>query len=291
MILLFGAGGQLGRELTDLAEREGVPLVPLRHAEVDIADEAGVAAALAAHSPSVVVNAAAWTGVDAAESQSEAAYRANAEGPRQLGRAAARAGIPIVHVSTDYVFDGTKAGAYREDDPVAPLGVYGRSKAEGEAALRDANPAHVIIRTSWVYGVHGANIVKTALRLARERDELRFVSDQLGCPTATADLARAVLAAAIRATSPEPVHGTFHFAGRGVTSWHGFVDHVVEVQARHTGRRPPVRAIATAEFPTPARRPANSELDSGLFHRSFGIAAEPWQVASARVVEALCRAA
>jgi dTDP-4-dehydrorhamnose reductase len=289
VILLLGAGGQLGTELAGLAAARGVPLAGLRHGEADIADPASVARAIERHAPSVIVNAAAWTKVDAAEKEPEAAFSANEKGPRQIGRAAAAAGIPVVHVSTDYVFDGTKEGAYREEDPISPLGVYGASKAAGEAALREAQARHVIVRTSWVYGVHGANIVKTALRLARERDELRFVADQVGCPTATADLARAVLAAVLRATSADPVFGTFHFAGAGVTSWHGFIEHVVAVQAPLTGRHPRVIPIATADFPTPARRPANSELDSSLFARSFGVTAEPWRVASERVVRQLCQ--
>ncbi len=291
MILLFGAGGQLGTELAGLAATRDIPLVGLRHGEADIADAASVSEALARHNPKVIVNAAAWTKVDAAENEPEGAFRANEEGPRQLGRAAAAAGVPVIHVSTDYVFDGSKHGAYREDDPIAPLGVYGASKAAGEAALREAQPRHVIIRTSWVYGVHGGNIVKTVLRLARERDELRFVADQFGCPTATANLAGAVLAAAQRAYSADPAFGTFHFAGCGVTSWHGFVEHLVAVQADFTGRHPRVVPIETADFPTPARRPANSELDSGLFARTFGVTSEPWRVASEKVVRSLCTAA
>jgi dTDP-4-dehydrorhamnose reductase len=288
VILLFGAGGQLGSELALLAAAEGRPLTPVAHAEADIADAAAVRAAIERSAPSVIVNAAAWTKVDAAEAEPQAAFRANEQGPRQLALAAEAAGIPLIHVSTDYVFDGAKAWAYREDDPIAPLGVYGRSKAAGEAAIREATPAHVIIRTSWVYGAYGANIVKTALRLARERDELRFVADQLGCPTATADLARAILAAAQAVTSAQPAFGTYHFAGTGVTSWHGFVSHLVDVQARFTGRRPAVRPITTADFPTPARRPANSELDSSLFARTFGVSAEPWRTASEKVVAQLC---
>lgn len=288
MILLFGAGGQLGTELKLLADAQGTALAALARTDVDIADPASVRAAIDRVRPSVLVNAAAWTRVDAAEAEPDAAFRANEEGPRQLALAARNAGIPLIHISTDYVFDGAKAWAYREDDPIAPLGVYGRSKAAGEAAIREALPAHVIIRTSWVYGAHGANIVKTALRLARERDELRFVADQLGCPTATADLARAVLAAATDAVSAEPHFGTYHFAGSGVTSWHGFVSHLVDVQARFTGRAPPVTPITTADFPTPARRPANSELDSTLFTRTFGVTAEPWRIASEKVVAQLC---
>jgi dTDP-4-dehydrorhamnose reductase len=287
MILLVGAGGQLGTELRLLAAEQGVALTALPRGELDISDPGSLSATIDRLRPDAVINAAAWTRVDAAETEAEAAFLANAEGPRNLARATAAAGIPLVHVSTDYVFDGSKQGAYTEADPIAPLGVYGRSKAEGEEAVRAGNPAHAIIRTSWVYGVHGNNIVKTVLRLARERDELRFVADQRGCPTATDDLARAVLAAALQLAAGQGEPGTFHFAGQGATTWHGFVEHVVEVQSRFTGRRPVVVPITTADFPTPAKRPANSELDSTRFARVFGVTAEPWRVAAEKVVVSL----
>lgn len=287
MILLTGANGQLGQELTALAAADGVALAGLGHADLDIADGPAVQAVLERLRPTVIVNAAAYTKVDAAESNEALAFRVNEEGPRQLARAAAHAGIPLIHVSTDYVFDGTKDGWYTEDDPVAPLGVYGRSKAAGEAAVRVETPAHVIIRTSWVYGTYGANILKTVLRLAGERDELRFVADQHGCPTATPDLARAVITAAIRATGAEPAFGTFHFAGQGDTTWFGFVDHVVAMQARHTQRRPKVIPIRTSEFPTPARRPANSRLESRRFAKVFGFASRTWQEAATLVIDKL----
>ena len=287
MILLTGAHGQLGQELTALAAAQGVALTGLGHADLDIADGPAVAAALARIRPTVLVNAAAYTKVDAAESNEALAFRVNEEGSRQLARAARRAGIPLVHVSTDYVFDGTKDGWYTEDDPVAPLGVYGRSKSAGEDAVRAEQPAHLILRTSWVYGRFGANILKTVLRLAGERDELRFVADQQGCPTATPDLARAVLMAAHRAVGGDPVHGTFHFAGQGDTTWHGFVEHAVAMQARHTQRCPKVIPISSSEYPTPARRPANSRLESGRFAHVFGFASRNWRDAATAIIEDL----
>lgn len=277
MILLFGAGGQLGQELVARATFRSVPLQALTRAEIDIADEAAIRGAIARARPSVIVNAAAYTKVDKAESEPDAARRANAIAPALLARAARAADAALVHISTDYVFDGSKTGAYTEADPVSPLGVYGRSKAEGEDAVRAALPRHLIVRTSWVYGAYGHNILKTVLRLAAERDELRFVADQRGCPTSTHDLAEAILGIAPRLAAREPLSGTYHFAGTGATTWHGFVERVVAAQAAFTGRRPRVIPITTADYPTPARRPANSELASGLFAATFGIRAEPWE--------------
>ena len=286
-LLLFGAGGQLGQELTALAARRGIALVGLRREEADIADSRAVAAALDREIPGVVVNAGAYTKVDKAEAEREEAYRANAVGPEVLAEACRARGLPLIHLSTDYVFDGTKDGAYRESDPVAPLGVYGASKAAGEEAVRERLREHVILRTAWVYGAYGANFLKTVLRLARERDELRIVADQHGNPTATADLAAAVVAAAERSLGPDPVWGTFHFTGQGATTWHGFANEIVAAQAPFTGRRPAVRAIITSEYPTPAARPANSRLDDTRFSAEFGLRAEPWQDRTREVVREL----
>jgi dTDP-4-dehydrorhamnose reductase len=276
MILVFGSGGQLGQELTAAARASQTPLTGLSRAEVDIADRHAVDKALADLMPSLVVNTGAYTKVDRAETDEEEAFRANATGPETLALACAAAGLPLIHVSTDYVFDGTKAGAYRESDPIAPLGVYGRSKVAGEEAIRRHQPQHVILRTSWVYGIYGANFLKTILRLASERDELRIVADQTGCPTATADLAAAILTAAHAIAQGRAINGTYHFAGAGVTTWHGFAACIVDAQAPYTGRAPRVIPIRTEEYPTPARRPANSELDSSLFARTFGYTARPW---------------
>ena len=211
----------------------------------------------------------------------------NETGPARLGEACNAAGIPLVHISTDYVFDGTKPTAYVETDPVAPASSYGRSKEAGERALRSAAPRHVILRTSWVYGEFGHNFLKTMLRLAATRDELRIVADQRGCPTSTLDLAEAILSIAPRLIAGEDVWGTYHFAGSGVTTWHGFASRIVAAQAPLTGRSPRVTPITTAEYPLPARRPANSELDCGLFARTFGIRARPWTEETDRITRAL----
>jgi len=276
VILLFGANGQLGQEMVRASAARKMPLVALSHAEADIADAAAVRDAIARHKPALVVNAAAYTKVDLAETELEAARRGNETGPALLGEACAAANTPLVHISTDYVFDGTKPTAYAETDPVSPASSYGRSKAAGEYALRAAAPRHVILRTSWVYGEFGHNFLKTILRLAATRDELRVVADQRGCPTSTADLARAILGIAPRLAAGEEVWGTYHFAGHGVTTFHGFASRIVAAQAPLTGRNPRVTAITSAEFPTPATRPANSELDCSLFARTFGFGGRPW---------------
>ena len=286
-ILAFGANGQLGRELAVCAARRGVAMRMVGRDEVDIADAAAVSHSISSASPSFVVNVAAYTKVDRAESEPDAAFRANAVGSGIVAGACAAARIPLLQLSTDYVFDGRKATAYVEDDPIAPLGVYGRSKAEGEIAVRRLLECHLILRTSWVYGVYGMNFLKTVLRLARERDELRIVADQRGCPTSTADIAEAILAAAPLLRQRAPVWGTYHFAGQGVTTWHEFASEIVDAQAAITRRYPAVVPIATADYPTVARRPVNSELDSSRFAATFGIRAADWRERAREVTAAL----
>ena len=290
-ILVFGAAGQVGRELVGLAASRKTPVEGATRANADVSDADAVAALIARHRPRLVVNAAAYTAVDKAESEPDAAARGNADGPRVLAEATAAAGLPLLHLSTDYVFDGSKPGAYTEDDPIAPLGVYGRTKAEGEAEVRAANPRHVILRTAWVYGVYGNNFLKTMMRLVGERDRLRVVADQHGCPTATADIAAAILAIDAALARDPHLAGTFHFVGAGATTWHGFAEAIVAAQAYHTGKRPMVEAIATADYPTPAARPANSVLDSSRFTTTFGYRAKPWRERMVEVVAALAAGA
>jgi dTDP-4-dehydrorhamnose reductase len=284
LIVVFGAGGQLARELEAMAGRQGVPLSGVSEGETDIADPAAVARAFADHRPTLVVNAAAYTAVDRAESEPDAAMRANAEGPAVLAAASAQAGVPMVQISTDFVFDGEKREPYREDDPVAPLNVYGRSKAMGEAEVRRACPEHLIIRTAWLFSEYGGNFLATILKLARERDTLNIVADQHGSPTATDDLAGAILAAAAAVAGGATPWGTYHFAGSGSTTWHGLAAHIVDVQAPFTGRRPKVNAVTTADYPTPARRPKNAVLDSDKFAGTFGVRATAWPAAIERTI-------
>ncbi len=283
-LLVFGAAGQVGQELLATAAARDIAAVAITRATADITNAAAVAALVDAHRPRLVVNAAAYTAVDRAESEPELAHAVNAVGPGVLAQAAARAGVPIVQLSTDYVFDGSKSGAYTEDDAISPLGAYGRSKAAGEAAVRAATPHHLILRTAWVYGRYGHNFLKTMLRLAAERDRLRVVADQRGCPTSTVDIAEAILAADAGLMRDPALAGTYHFAGSGVTTWHGFAEAIVAAQAKLSGRTPVVDAIATADYPTPARRPNNSELNSARFAERFGIRAEAWQTRTKEIV-------
>ncbi|VTZ23748.1 dTDP-4-dehydrorhamnose reductase [Methylocella tundrae] len=287
MILILGAGGQLGQELQRSASNKAVPHRAFSHAEVDIVDAGAVARALDATRPTVVVNAAAYTKVDLAEKEIEAARLGNEIGPGVIAGVCAAERTPLIHISTDYVFDGAKSAPYVESDPISPLGVYGRTKAAGEAAVREATDHHIILRTSWVYGEFGNNFLKTMLRLARERDELRVVADQRGCPTSTRDIADAILRIAPRIASDANLYGTYHFAGAGATTWHGFANRIVDAQAPITGRRPSVVAITSADYPTPARRPANSVFDCSLFERSFGFSAHPWSEETDAIVKLL----
>lgn len=276
MILVFGGNGQLGQELSRAAASRGIALRGLSHAEADIADAAAVAAALARWKPGFVVNAAAYTKVDLAETSIEEARRGNEIGPALLAGACARAGVPLVHVSTDYVFDGRKESAYLESDPVRPINVYGRTKAAGEEAVRRTLRPHVILRTAWVYSEFGQNFLKTILRLAAQCDELRIVADQDGSPTSAREIAEAILHITPLLLRDQSLSGTYHFAASGVTTWHGFASRVVAVAAPLTGRNPRVTAIATADYPTAAKRPANSRLDCRLFVQRFGFSPRHW---------------
>lgn len=286
-ILVFGARGQVGRELVALAGARRVPVVGLSRAEANIVDDYAVRSAIDVHKAAAVVNTAGYTAVDRAERDLEAATAANVTGPAILAAACSDAGVPLVHLSSAYVFDGAKKGAYVENDRVAPLGVHGRTKAEGEAKVRERAKRHVIIRSSWIYGFYGRNFLRTTLRLALERDELKMVADQFGCPTATVDLAEAILVTVRRFAEKPNTSGTFHFAGTGRTSWHGFAEEIVRRQAFFTGRTPKVAAISTSEYPSAAKRPANCELDSSKFFSTFSFRARPWQERVGEVVAQL----
>jgi dTDP-4-dehydrorhamnose reductase len=276
VILVFGANGQLGQELTRLGATREIPMHALAHAEADIADSSAVAAALARWKPELVVNAAAYTKVDLAETNAEEARKANEIGPGVLAGACAAAGIPMVHVSTDYVFDGSKQEPYRETDPVCPISAYGRSKVAGEEAVSGMLKHHVILRTAWVYSEFGQNFLKTMLRLAETRNELRIVADQHGSPTSARQIADAILHLAPLLLRDQKLSGTYHFTAAGFTTWHGFASRVVEIAAPMTGRNPRVIPIQTADYPTPAKRPANSRLDCGLFVHTFGFTPRHW---------------
>jgi dTDP-4-dehydrorhamnose reductase len=287
-LLVLGAGGQVGHELCRLAWPAGYSIAAFDRAGLDITDREGVLAVVARERPDVVVNAAAYTAVDRAETEPDIAWAGNCTGPANLAAACHEAAIPLIHLSTDYVFDGSKPGPYREDDPVAPLGVYGKSKEAGDKAVRDALLQHVILRTAWVYSAHGRNFVKTMLRLGQDRPVLRVVADQIGSPTSAGDIAAAIGAIVQQLNAGSRLWGTYHFAGGGAVSWHGFAEAIFELAApwNSTGRGPPplVEAITTADYPTPAQRPANSVLDCRRIGEVFGIVPRPWREALAEVI-------
>ena len=276
-LLVLGANGQVGRELCRRVWPAGYAIVGHDRDRVDITLPDAVAATITGERPDIVINAAAYTAVDRAESEPEAAWAVNCTGPANLAASCRAAAIPLIHISTDYVFDGSRPGAYREDDPVNPLGVYGKSKEAGDRAVRAALPEHVILRTAWLYSVHGHNFVKTMLRLADERPVLRVVADQTGSPTAAGDVAAALGEIVRQIAAGSTRWGTYHFTGAGAVTWHGFAEAIFARAARWRGPAPAVEAIATADYPTPARRPANSVLDCSKIGEAFGVVPRPWR--------------
>jgi len=283
-LLITGANGQLGTELTRQAG--GHDVLAVDYQELDITDARAVNCCVDKYRPDAVINAAAYTAVDRAEEDRDAAFAVNRDGAANLAAACARLDIPLVHVSTDYVFDGRKPSPYVEEDAPNPLGVYGRSKLAGEEAVREACPKHLIVRTSWVFSAHGHNFVKTMLRLGAEREELAVVADQRGRPTAAAEVARLILAVLPGA---EGKWDTYHLAQPDATSWHGFAE-AIFAEAGAQGmqlRVRSVRPIASEEYPTPARRPANSELDCTKFESTFGRRIRPWKESLAEVIREL----
>lgn len=274
-ILLTGAAGQLGRELKRSLACLGEVIARDRQ-QLDLAQADALRDAVRAVAPTVIVNAAAYTAVDQAETEPTVADAINALAPAILAEEAKRLGAMLIHYSTDYVFDGRKAAPYTEDDTPAPLSAYGRSKRAGELAIAAADSRHLIFRTSWVYGLHGANFMKTMLRLGRERSELRVIGDQFGAPTWTRHLADVTALIAARKEVP---NGLYHLAAAGETSWHGYAE-AIFAEAQRAGlidKAPVVHRIASANYPLPAPRPANSRLDCAKFRRDFGLALPDWR--------------
>jgi dTDP-4-dehydrorhamnose reductase len=278
-VLVTGADGQLGRELIRLGQRFDFEVHGFNHQQLDITKKNQIQQIFECISPSVVINAAAYTHVDRAENESDLAYAVNKNGPAYLARHCADNRLTLIHLSTDYVFDGSKGRPYQESDPVAPLGVYGRSKALGETAIRSILPNHIIVRTSWLYGVYGNNFVKTILKLAAEKTTLRVVADQFGSPTSAADLAKAVLTITSKISANGKFDwGTYHYSCKGITTWHGLAEKIIELAAPYaTFQTRQVEAITTAEWPTPAKRPPYSVLNCTRLKSQFGIEPEPWQ--------------
>ncbi len=287
-ILILGGAGQVGTALQRLAWPDDVRVVAPSRADLDVTDETAVARALDAQTYAAVINAAAYTAVDKAESEVAAAWRLNALGPAILAAETARRGVPLVHVSTDYVFDGTRPGARTPDEPVSPVSVYGASKAAGEMAVRSTNPRHAILRTAWVVSPYRANFVRTMLRLAGERERLGVVDDQRGSPTSADDLAAVLAAVALRlAENAEAPVGTHHAVNAGTTTWCGLARAVMTGAQARGGHGVPVDAIASAAYPTPARRPAYSGLDTGSLGAAYGLTLRPWEAALSDILDAL----
>jgi len=287
-ILLTGGSGQLGRELLDEVWPECWVLDAPSSAELDLADAAALARRVGEGGYAGIINAGAYTKVDAAESDPVGAWQVNALAPAALSAAAAEAGIPIVQLSTDYVFAGTSDRPWRPDDAIAPLSVYGASKAGGELAVRTSGARHAVLRTAWVVSEHGHNFVKTMLRLAAERPSVGAVADQHGSPTAARELASAVRTVMQRLmTDPQFGSGTWHVANQGFATWHELATHVFEEAARHGHPAPALGALTTADYPMPARRPANSRLDTTDLERDFGLTLPPWQDSVAQIVRAV----
>lgn len=289
-ILVIGHKGMLGTDLVERLGGEGFAVEGVDRDEIDITAPAQVFQCLEACRPRLVINCAAYTAVDRAETEAEAAFAVNRDGPGHIAAACERFDCPLVHISTDYVFDGCASTPYKENDPVNPMSVYGRSKWEGEAAVRSRLRSHLIVRTAWLFGAHGNSFVKTILRLSVEREELRIVSDQYGCPTWTGDLAAGLVQLSKRVLeSARPVPwGTYHYCGKGATSWYEFARAIVrESAAGRGGRMPAVVPIATEDYPLPARRPAWSVLDCSKMATVFGIESVSWRNGLEVVIGAL----
>lgn len=292
-ILVTGANGQVGFELQrSLATLGNVVAVTRR--EMDLANEVSILAALREHKPHIIVNPAAYTAVDRAENDAEQAMAVNAAAPGIMARWAADNGALFVHYSTDYVFDGAKTDAYVESDTVNPQSVYGESKWVGEEAVRACGAHHIILRTSWVYGHHGNNFLKTILRLAQERDALNIVADQIGAPTSAAliaDVTRKIVERINRPEAPDNLSGTYHLSAQGSTSWHAYAAHIVREASAGNFRLAlaleALKPISTAEYPTPAKRPANSRLDCTKLKDRFNLALPAWQDGVGDVVSRL----
>lgn len=285
-IFVAGSAGQLARALVDRAPSD-VEVLALGRPDLDLERRDG-AGRIAEFAPDAIINAAAYTAVDAAENDSVRAFAVNRDGAAWLAGIAAQRMIPFLHISTDYVFDGTKATAYTEDDPPSPQSAYGRTKRAGEEAVLTTYPAALVFRTAWVYSPYGQNFLKTMLRLAAERDTLRVVDDQTGNPTSAHDLAAALLDIAGRLTQRvDHPCGIYHLAAQGEATWFAFAREIMRLAAGLGFRSVPVAPIGSADYPTPAKRPANSRLDCGKLHRDFGLRLPRWQDSLPTTMQAL----
>jgi dTDP-4-dehydrorhamnose reductase len=276
-ILVFGRAGQVARELAGLAKAGGLALTFAGRETLDLVDHGAIDGLIAQIAPAAVINAAAYTAVDRAEREPDAAYTLNRDAPAAMAQACASRGLPFVHFSTDYVFDGTLDRPYVETDPTGPTSIYGASKLAGERAVTQAGGATIILRTAWVYSVHGTNFVKTMLRLAADRNEIGVVADQIGRPTWARDCAEVALLAVDALAAAPGLAGLYHFNGADDASWADLAGETFDLSARLGGPTARVRPIATADYPTPARRPANSRLDCGKIETALPWRCPPWR--------------
>ncbi|WP_020400990.1 dTDP-4-dehydrorhamnose reductase [Kordiimonas gwangyangensis] len=289
-IFVAGKSGQVALSLQEAAAEDSIELVCFGRPELDLAAPEINAQLIRDFAPDAIINAAAYTAVDTAESDEVTATAINAHGPAELARVAHELSVPFLHISTDYVFDGGKDGAYTEEDTVNPQGAYGRSKLRGEEAVMAANPDAMIFRTAWVYSPFGKNFVKTMLTLAESRDTLGVVADQVGNPTYAPDIARALLDVVAIVTDRDAARkfgGIYHLAGSGTVSWHGFASETFKLGQQHGHPVPVVNQLTTAEYPTPAKRPANSQLDCTKLQDTFGITLPEWQASLKGCVDRL----
>lgn len=288
-LFIFGNKGQLGLDLIRAARKSGWSVTGGDLPGCDITDPQGVLKSLInAGEVHAVINAAAFTAVDHAESDVEAAFAVNEQGPGNLAQACRELRLPLIHISTDYVFNGMLTRPYLPSDPVDPICVYGRSKAAGEAAVRQALEQHVIVRTSWLFGLHGPNFVKTMLRVGKDRAKIRVVDDQIGSPTYAADLAAALLAVARHVVRHKRDWGTYHYCNRGAVTWYAFARRIFTVGRRHDlFAVRDIDPILTAQYPLPAPRPHYSVLDCTSFEQTFNVTRRPWEEALDEMIEAL----
>jgi len=278
-ILLTGSRGQTGWELIRAGRKQGLEIIGLDIDELDITDRPAVAKIVNQKEISLVINTAAYTAVDKAELEPDSAFAANKDGPLNLALACAESRIPLIHISTDYVFDGNKKSPYMETDPTSAMGVYGKSKEAGEKAIRSSLQQHIIIRTAWLYGVHGQNFVKTMLKIGCNMEKIRVVDDQFGCPTFARDLADTILTIAAHILNKKRIKwGTYHFCGSGVTTWYGFAKKIFEFAKVYKPLTvKTIEPITTNDYPTPARRPPYSVLDCTNICKNFSVMQPAWE--------------
>ena len=290
-ILVTGSKGQLGHELLVQGNKLGYEISSTDHSNLDITDKTQVKQRLEKSQPSFVVNAAAYTNVDKAETEQHLAFAVNRDGPANLAEICAMFKVPLIHISTDFVFDGKKGSPYMESDTASPLSIYGKSKQEGENEVRSRLKKHIILRTAWLYGVHGQNFVKTMLKLGKEKEVINVVADQFGSPTSAADLAEAILNIISKIKHSGDINwGTYHYCGLGITTWHKFAEEILSLASQYLSiKTTNVKPISTAEYPTKAIRPPFSALDCSFIEKNFGISLKSWQHSLKTAICLLCQ--